>query len=197
MMTRAGGRARAGFRWPPGRPFPACGCPSARVGLAFGNGGPRLAAVSGLADDLDVAGAREEHGEPARTSASSSTISTRICALTAATAARVQPDWPCSSNPCSRRPPDSVARSARPSRPAPVPGIFGSAVASAGVGLRTSMVRPCPGAPSETQLDRGRGRGLRGVVSASWTIRSAAADRVRDGGQSGRLTSARMPCPRA
>jgi len=55
--------------------------------VVFGDGVLDVAAVSGLADDLDVVGAREKMMSAARTSASSSTTSTRIRSFTAATAA--------------------------------------------------------------------------------------------------------------
>ena len=88
--------------------------------------------------------------------------STRICSLTPATVARRGArKSPCSSSPCSRRPPASVARSARPTRPgarsrgSPARRRPGPAP---GCAPRSSARRP--GAPSTRSVDRRAGRVL-------------------------------------
>src|SRR5690349_20774392 len=170
------------------------------AGLVFGDGAFDLAAVGGLADDLNVTGARQQHAEPGADQCvvvddqhadplAHDGHGSHACSR----------KWPRSSSPCSRRPPESVARSVRPSRPAPVPGIFGSAAASAGSGLRTSIVRPCPGAPPRPSSTGAEVACLRALVSASWTILSAWRP-IASGtaARSGRPTSActRIPAAR-
>ena len=71
--------ARAAPRWRPARRPAASGCPSApRRAVGVRPPRPHLGAVGRLADHLDVVGAARIIDSPARTSASSSTISTRI-----------------------------------------------------------------------------------------------------------------------
>ena len=144
-------------------------------------------AVGGLADDLDVVGAARAACErPARTRASSSTTSTRICSLTAATVARrAAGSRRASSSPCSRWPPESVVRSARPTSPVPEPGIGDRA----GGQDRRRVAHLDRQTLSRARPRRAGRRGaagacLRALVSASWTIRNACApDRVGDGGR--------------
>ena len=85
-----------------------------------------LGAVTGLADDVEVALAAEHERQRRAHQGSSSTISTEIGApvdpLMPPTVSTRGARTACPVAPCSRRPPRSSARSARPIRPRPAPG---------------------------------------------------------------------------
>ena len=161
-----------------------------------------LAAVGGLADDRDVLGAREQHRQPG--AHERVVVDDQHADLVAHSGhgshARSRKS-PSPSRPCSRRPPASVgalgeadeagARS-RGSRSRPPPG--------PAAGLRTSIVRPSPGAPVDAQVDR-RPPARACARSSAPPGRSAArGGRPRPGRPPGRrrATSAcrRMPAAR-
>ena len=146
-----------------------------------------LAAVRGLADDLDVVGAGEQHRQAGADERV--VVDDQDADLVAhcghGSQARSRKS-PCSSSPCSSRPPESVARSARPTSPVPEPGIPVAPAARTGTGLRTSIVSPSPGAPSTRRSTGGRRRVLARVGQRLLDDpQRVAADRVGDGGQVG------------
>ena len=134
------GRAARGS--PRARPSPASGCRSARRRAAGRSAtATACAAVGGLADHLERRAAAEHQRQAARTSGSSSTMSTRIGGLTSPTvASRRRTNVEPSRRVPSRRAAGSSARSRRPTRPSPAPRGHRLAEADAGCGPR----RRCP-----------------------------------------------------
>ena len=122
---------------------------------------------------------------PARTSASSSTTRTRICSLTSATAARrAAGSRRASSSPCTRLPPESVARSARPTRPVPGPGDLRLAGGQDRCRVAHLDRQTLPRGALDKEVHRGRGGVLARVGQRLLDDpQRVATDRVRDGGQ--------------
>ena len=134
-----------------------------------------LAAVGGLADDLDVVGAGEQHREPGADErvVVDDQHADPLAHCGHGSQARSRKS-PCSSSPCSRRPPESVARSARPTRP----GARAGDLRCAGGEHRRRVAHldrepVARGAPSRRSSTGADVACLRAFVSASWTIRSA------------------------
>jgi hypothetical protein len=107
------------------------------VGPVLGHRLCDLAAVRGLGDDRDVVGACEQHGQPGANQrvVVDDEHADPLAHFGHGNHARSR-KLPCPSSPCSRWPPESVARSAKPTSPVPDPGISGSPAARTAAGLR-------------------------------------------------------------
>ncbi len=146
-----------------------------------------LVAVGGLADDRDVLGAGEQHRQPGADERV--VVDDQHADLLAhcghGSQARSRKS-PFSSRPCSRRPPESVARSARPTRPAPEPGISGVAGRQDRHRVAHLDRQPVARRALDPQVDGGRRRMLARVRQRLLDdAQRVAPDRVGHRGQVG------------